>query len=77
MSASEYKSEDTVMGQPSLQKTEADLASRQKKQAQFASSSLNGGEMTSKLSSYRRHCFLPMRKFDQQLGLFFGPFARL
>ena len=32
--------------------------------------------MTSKLSSYPRHRFLPIRKFDQQLGLFFGPFAR-
>ena len=31
--------------------------------------------MTSKLSRHRWHSFLPLREFDQQLGLFFGPFA--
>jgi hypothetical protein len=45
------------------------------KQTQFASSSSNGGDVTSKLSRHRRHSFLPLRKFDQQLGLPIGPFA--
>ena len=31
--------------------------------------------MTPKLSRHRWHSFLPLREFDQQLGLFFGPFA--
>jgi hypothetical protein len=31
--------------------------------------------VTPKLSRHRWHSFLPLREFDQQLGLFFGPFA--
>ena len=31
--------------------------------------------MTSNLSRDRWHSFLPLREFDQQLGLFFCPFA--
>jgi hypothetical protein len=49
-------------------------AGRQR-QTQFASSSSNGGDVTSNLSRHRWHSFLPLREFDQQLGLFFGPFA--
>ena len=33
--------------------------------------------MTSNLSRYRWHSFLPQREFDQQSGLFFCPFAGL
>lgn len=31
--------------------------------------------MTSNLSSHRRYSFLPLREFDQQLGLFIRPLA--
>ena len=31
--------------------------------------------MTPKLSRHRWHSFLPLREFDQQPGLLFGPFA--
>jgi hypothetical protein len=31
--------------------------------------------VTPKLSRHRWHSFLPLREFDQQLGLLFGPFA--
>ena len=45
------------------------------KQTQFASSSSNRGDVTSKLSRHRGHSFLPLREFDQQLGFLLGPFA--
>ena len=45
------------------------------KQSQFESSSSNRGDVTSKLSRHRWHSFLPLREFDQQLGLLLGPFA--
>ena len=32
--------------------------------------------MTSKLSRHRGNSFFPLREFDQQFGLLFGPFAR-
>ena len=48
---------------------------RRQRQTQFESSSSNGSDVTSNLSGHRRHSFLPLREFDQQLGLFFGPFA--
>ncbi|MET4198737.1 hypothetical protein ABIA95_002727 [Bradyrhizobium sp. LA8.1] len=47
----------------------------QQRQTQFASSSPNGCDVTSNLSRHRWHSFLTLREFDQQLGLFFGPFA--
>ena len=50
-------------------------AAGRQRQTQFASSSSNGCDVTSNLSRHRRHPFLPLREFDQQLGLFFGPFA--
>jgi hypothetical protein len=31
--------------------------------------------VTSKLFRYHWHTFLPVREFDQQIGLFFAPFA--
>ena len=45
------------------------------KQTQFESSSSNRGDVTSKLSRHRGHSLLPLREFDQQLGLLLGPFA--
>ena len=39
-------------------------AGRQR-QTQFASSSSNGGDVTSNLSRHRWHSFLPLREFDQ------------
>ena len=50
-------------------------AGRQK-QTQFASSSSNGSNVTSKLSRHRGHSFLTLSELDQQPGLLFGPFAR-
>ena len=46
-------------------------------QTQFASSSSNRGDVTSKLSRHRWHSFLTLSEFDQQPGLLFGPFAWL
>ena len=37
-------------------------------QTQFASSSSNRGDVTSKLFRHSWHSFLPLREFDQQLG---------
>ena len=59
-----------------VRKLKLPLASAlRQKQAQFASSSSNGGDVTSKLSRHRGHSLLPLREFDQQLGLLLGPFA--
>jgi hypothetical protein len=59
-----------------VRKLKLPLASAlRQKQTQFASSSSNGGDVTSKLSRHRGHSLLPLREFDQQLGLLFGPFA--
>jgi hypothetical protein len=44
-------------------------------QTQFASSSSNRGDVTSKLSRHRGHSFLWLREFDQQPGPFFAGFC--
>jgi hypothetical protein len=51
------------------------ISAVRQKQTQFTSSSSNGGDVTSKLSRHRWHSFLPLREFEQQLDLLFGPFA--
>jgi hypothetical protein len=44
-------------------------------QTQFASSSSNGGNVTSKLSRHRRYSFLALSECDKQVGFLVGPFA--